>query len=110
MRSLVIVFLTAMTVLFGMFIPNRTPASADAASFSWVSSAAPLPGNQYGGQLSDISGISCGGAGSCVAVGEYEGIDSSVLQLPFIDSLTDGSWAATEPPIPSNAEQNQPAF
>ena len=71
------------------------------AGGSWTATKAPLPvGSSTAQQFADLFGLSCPVAGSCVAVGTYEG---SIDGLGVIETLSGGKWTATQATLPSGA-------
>jgi hypothetical protein len=78
------------------------------ANGTWSAIEAPLPGNASG-ESSQLNAVGCHGAGSCVAVGEYN--DKSGKVQSRIDTLANGTWTAMEAPLPSNGSaSSQPAL
>jgi len=67
---------------------------------AWSATEAPEPANGGNG-YAQLYGVSCGSAASCVAVGNY--YDASFLLNGLIDTLSGGTWIATEAPEPANA-------
>ena len=67
---------------------------------SWTTTEAPLPANAGDNPNAQLVSSSCGGPGSCVAVGIYTDMNGSVDDL--IETLSDGVWTATEAPLPAN--------
>jgi IPT/TIG domain len=71
---------------------------------AWAATAAPEPANAgtegTGTEEADLDSVACHSAGSCVTVGFYN--DTSGYQFGLIDSLTGGTWTATEAPEPAN--------
>ena len=67
---------------------------------TWTSTIAPEPknGGTGGTKNADLTTVSCGAAGSCVAGGRYDitGDDSQAL----IDVLSGGIWTAVTSPVP----------
>jgi hypothetical protein len=61
---------------------------------SWTAISAPAPAADLDVVL---LGLSCPGAGSCVAAGYYE--DQSGAQHPLIDTLSGGTWTAAGLPV-----------
>ena len=66
---------------------------------SWTTSLVPLPAGISANQAIAKS-VSCGSPSYCVAVGGYYTPDTGALILTW----TGGSWQATQPPLPGNAE------
>ena len=69
---------------------------------SWTPTPVPLPSNADTTRVSFLSALSCPSAGSCLAVGEYTADDGTTQLLTEV--LADGSWAATEGPLPVDAD------
>ena len=69
---------------------------------SWTPSEAPMPGNAGTSPSgATLRGITCGGAGSCTAVGDYT--DTAGDPQALIETLSGGSWTPAEAPMPANA-------
>ncbi len=69
---------------------------------TWTATAAPEPANASTATDGVILwSISCPAPGSCVAVGYYE--DTGAYTYGLIDTLSAGTWTATEAPEPANA-------
>jgi hypothetical protein len=68
---------------------------------TWTATEAPVPANAAADPLAGLDGISCPSAGACVAVGGY--FDSSVAQQGLVDTLSGGTWTASEAPLPAGA-------
>jgi hypothetical protein len=71
----------------------------------WTPTAAPVPAGVPSSSFSvTLSAVSCPAAGSCVVDGEYNIFSTTPDQVQlFVDTLSDGSWTATDVPLPSNA-------
>lgn len=63
----------------------------------WSAREAPLPADSAG--FGDLASVSCGGSGSCVAVGTYS-TDSAEVGL--IETLSGGAWKAAAAPAVTN--------
>lgn len=62
----------------------------------------PLPGNAAAvNPAPELDSVACGAAGVCVAVGDYR--DTDLAKEGLIETLSGGTWTATEAPLPSNA-------
>jgi GH25 family lysozyme M1 (1,4-beta-N-acetylmuramidase) len=73
------------------------------SSGSWSATQAALPSNGDGDFVdTDLSGVTCTAAGSCVAVGSF--YDSDYDTDGLIETLSGGTWSATEAPLPTNGE------
>ena len=79
-----------------------TPAGATVAA-SWSGTIATLPANADLGHYSITTATTCPAPGNCVDVGLYKtgGNDQG-----FADVQADGTWTATELPVPSGAATN----
>jgi hypothetical protein len=66
---------------------------------TWTATAAPVPAGAQGDVSLDA--VSCGAAGTCVAVGDYEGAGDNEQAL--IETLSGGVWTATNAPLPTNS-------
>ena len=72
----------------------------------WKATEAPLPANGHGPEAS-INSVVCPALGSCVAAGYYSlSINPDLLGL--LETLTAGTWKATEAPLPPNAAEKDP--
>jgi hypothetical protein len=74
---------------------------ANAPVIAWTALEAPLPANAGAAPLASLSHVACPASGSCVAVGTYR--DTSANQQGLIETLSGGSWTATEAPLPTPA-------
>lgn len=74
------------------------------ASDRWTSMSAPLPSGADG-NVANITSVACISVGSCIAVGNYELSIGDTQGL--IETLTNGSWTATQAPIPSDANTRE---
>jgi streptogramin lyase len=68
------------------------------SGFSWTATAAMLPSNANANPEAELNGIACSGVGACTAVGDYT--DNSGNEQAFVDSLSSGTWSATEALLP----------
>ncbi len=74
---------------------------------AWTAAAVPLPDDaaadqrwsQYGS--TSIGGMACESAGACVATAGY--VDHANEVLPLIETLSGGTWTATQAPLPGDA-------
>jgi hypothetical protein len=78
---------------------------------TWTAVSEPLPANATSnpvdGQGFDLVSVACPSASSCVAAGSYlsnQGSDQGV-----IEALSDGTWTATEAPLPADADPTKTA-
>jgi hypothetical protein len=81
---------------------------------SWSAIEAPLPANATStGQNANIDAVSCATDGTCAAIGSYLAPDAAVggdiVQWPMIETLVDGTWQVTQPPVPSDAVAGEDA-
>jgi hypothetical protein len=77
---------------------------------AWTSIDAPVPSNAYSstdGSVEPVA-LTCPAVGSCVAVGHYS-YDADD-QAGLIESLSNGSWTATEAPQPASTATHQDNF
>jgi hypothetical protein len=74
------------------------------ADGTWTPTEAPLPPNAAAATWNNpypvLFSVSCTLDGGCTAVGRYS--DSEETAWAVIDSLSDGTWTATEAPEPAN--------
>ena len=72
---------------------------------TWTATEAPEPANAGsdadGHQGAQLNALSCTAAGTCTTVGAYA--DTNGYQYGLIDTLSAGTWTATEAPEPANA-------
>jgi hypothetical protein len=67
-----------------------------------TSTSPPLPANAGANGYAFLESVACPSTGSCVAVGNY--MDSSGTWQGLIETLSGGSWEATEVTLPGNAD------
>jgi hypothetical protein len=68
---------------------------------TWTAQEAPLPADAGSQTAVKLDHLSCPAAGTCVAVSDYD--DTGGEAQLVIDSLSDGTWTATEAPLPADA-------
>jgi hypothetical protein len=69
---------------------------------NWAAAEAPLPANaNAGSSYNELYGVACPSTTECIAVGRY--LDSSRAVQGLIETLTGGSWQASEAPLPPTA-------
>jgi hypothetical protein len=68
---------------------------------TWTPAAAPLPADAAATPDADLNGIACPAVGTCVAVGLYT--DQNNVYQGLVETLSNGTWTATELPRPSGA-------
>jgi len=72
------------------------------ADGTWTATQPPVPaGGEAGSAL--LSKLACSPAGPCVALGEYRDA-SSGRWTGLIETFADGTWTATQPPVPAGGE------
>ena len=116
MVALTGLILTSSLVAVGSF---SSPAGASPTAVE-----APLPVNALNNEINNenptaiVTGVSCPTSSWCVAVGNYitstaaNGVannDTTGNDAPFIDTFSNGTWTASEPVLPTNANTN-PAY
>ena len=69
------------------------------AGTTWAATEAPLPANAGPDPNAALGGVTCPAPGSCVAVGSYT--DATGAQEGVVDTLSAGTWSATEAPLPA---------
>lgn len=85
--------------------PSPSPStSASSTSGSWTAAEAPLPADAPSNASAVLQGVTCGSAGSCVAVG-YEAVPNVPGQTALIETLNGTTWTASMPPLPSQLAQ-----
>ncbi len=70
-------------------------------SGAWSATEAPLPAGANANPGVTLYTVSCGGVGSCVAVGSYVDAGANTQALALF--LSGGTWTPTEAPLPSDA-------
>jgi hypothetical protein len=84
--------------------PNQSiPLAFDLASTAWTATALPVPGPTPAALLSSVT---CSTSQSCLAVGttfDTVGSFTPGTPLPFVDSLSGGTWTTTLPSLPPDA-------
>jgi Putative Ig domain len=72
---------------------------------TWSASEAPVPADvPRGPGVGDVlSTVDCAADGSCVVLGQADYYDPDLETFPFIDTLSDGEWTATDAPLPADA-------
>jgi hypothetical protein len=68
---------------------------------TWTPSEARVPANAYSTPYTDLNFLACPAVGSCVAIGFY--LDTNTNQQSLVETLSGGTWTATEAPLPANA-------
>jgi hypothetical protein len=93
----------------GVFVPTGLPQRGvleTLADGSWSAVTAPVPANADDDLGSLSIAVSCPAAGQCTAVGIYDyyaRAGDPDHGRGLIDTLSDGSWTATEAPLPPDA-------
>jgi hypothetical protein len=73
----------------------------------WTAAALPLPADAAADQQwtkygdTGIGALACESVGACVATAGY--VDNANEILPLIETLSDGTWTATQAPLPTDA-------
>jgi len=70
-------------------------------TLSGGSTEAPLLANAASNPQVGLASVACVSSSACTAVGSYE--DTSGDTDGLVDTLTEGTWSATEVPLPANA-------
>jgi len=73
---------------------------------SWTGTQAPIPSDvSWGSSEVTLGGVTCSSAASCVIFGQdiNRSVDPNQKQL-FFDTLSAGTWVATDAPLPANAD------
>jgi hypothetical protein len=72
---------------------------------TWRAIQAPVPADVPKGPQVGIvvSTVDCPADGSCVVLGQANYYDPDLETYPFIDTLSDGTWTATDAPLPADA-------
>jgi hypothetical protein len=75
---------------------------------SWLGIVGPLP-LASSGFSAWPSSVACPGTGVCVAVGAYDAwIKPNTVVEALIDTLSNGTWTAIQPPLPANTQTVPP--
>jgi hypothetical protein len=69
---------------------------------AWTAQNLPLPANAASPYNAGIAALTCPAVDSCVAVGWY--YDTKSNGQPLIETLSGGSWTATEASVPVNSD------
>lgn len=75
---------------------------------TWTSVEAPLPADVPDGSGIRMSAVSCRADGACVIVGSANFPPSVTETIPFIDTLSDGTWTSIDAPVPADAVPDGP--
>jgi hypothetical protein len=77
---------------------------------TWTATDAPVPSNAYSSTDGDVqpTAVSCPAVGSCVAVGHYS--YDAQNKAGLLETLSNGSWSATEAPQPPSTATEQDNF
>jgi hypothetical protein len=102
LRVLGAVLVMSTALWFGALSSSSTPASA-ATVAAWSGTGAVLPSNADPGNEAALITTSCPASGNCVTAGSYF---SGGHFEGLIDTQSDGSWTATEAPLPPGAAAN----
>jgi hypothetical protein len=76
------------------------------AAGTWTTTQAPLPPGAATYPYDEWDGLSCPAVGSCVAVATL--IDTDSIADGLIETLSEGSWTATQAPLPAGAGVTTP--
>lgn len=78
---------------------------------TWSATAAPLPSGANANPFAVLESVACSVAGACAAMGDYFGTynGSGNAQEGLIETLSGGTWVATQALLPSNANTNSPS-
>ena len=68
---------------------------------TWTLTEPPLPANAASPPYETLGSVECPAAGTCIAVGQYD--DTSGNSQGLIETLSGGTWTATEAPLAANA-------
>lgn len=71
---------------------------------TWTPIEAPLPANAATNSGVNLKSLACPDVGDCVAIGNYG--DGSGFGQGLLETLSAGTWTATEAPLPANALPN----
>lgn len=78
------------------------------STLGMTSTSPPLPANAGTSGYAFLESVACPSTSSCVAVGNY--IDSSGSWQGLIETMSGGSWQATEVKLPGNADGDPNAY
>ena len=73
---------------------------------TWTSVEGPVPSDSEPNVFAGLSGVSCTGANSCVAVGTYW--TGYQVYVPLLETDDGGTWNATAAPVPGSDAPDQP--
>lgn len=86
---------------------NQQALLVSSAAGSWTNEPVPLPANKSSTPtLNSLNSVACASSSSCVAVGVYQ--NANRFQEPLLDTWNSGTWAASEAPLPSDANVAEP--
>lgn len=106
MPSRLLPALVIVAIALGLAVAADAPnAAADPTPPSVHATVAPEPPDAASAHHAFLNAISCGAAGSCVAVGEYQ--DQNGHQQGLIDTWSGGSWTVIKSPLPTDAATSQ---
>jgi hypothetical protein len=71
---------------------------------TWSPTEAPLPADATSNPNAVLDAVTCASSTSCAAAGTYE--DSAGNTNGVLETLSDGSWSASEAPVPGNADSD----
>lgn len=71
---------------------------------TWSATEAPLPANATSNPNAVLDAVTCASSTSCDAAGTYT--DSAGNTDGVLETLSDGTWSATEAPLPGNADSD----
>jgi len=89
-------------VIAGSFLDstgNRQPLIESLSDGTWTAQEVPVPANAESDPYGSLYAASCISAQDCVSVGTYV---ASNFQQGLIETLSDGTWTASEAPVPSS--------
>ncbi len=114
-RTAVVVLDGALAVGTGAVVGTAVPAAGQVAAQGpapgWSAARAPLPSGPdapAGDPTVQLVSESCSSAVSCAAVGVYGDVTGQDRGL--LETLSGGTWTASEPPLPLDAAPDSPSY
>jgi hypothetical protein len=94
---------TAFCVAIGHYGNSDLGVIETLSGGSWTGTEAPVPSDVPNGSGVTLGAVACPADGSCVVVGQANSLNPDLETIPFIDTLSDGTWTAIDAPLPADA-------